>query len=682
MVLGGPNITRFFSSQPSSPQGQHAEKRVPPTDDPQTRNLWQRHATRSRTRTRSRAHLRGAAERNAQTPAGWSRYTPEEHPLAPQNLAKRGYHSFTCLRVPFHVPTHYTFVRELGVGAYGCVALCYDSVLDRQVAIKRVSNVFGREVLTRRALREVATLQHLSSCRNITQLLEFDTTFVEFSEIYLVLTASDTDLSQIIRSKQTLTEAHIKYFMVQLLRAVHCMHKAHILHRDLKPGNLLVNADCSLRVCDFGMARAFFSTSSSDGMRPTPPSRSPGEGLDGPVASGLQDWILAESANDISALHSPHMLQVAGSHHPCTETNLSERPTFSEAPTPMGLDDEDQGVDSPELSVSTRQAIEFPGGPLTEYVATRWYRPPEVMLCFRQGYGPALDVWSVGCIFAELLGGKPIFPGKDYIEQLALIHGILGSPSEEVLAQIGSQRAKAHILSLPQRVATPWSRVFPNASPEALDLLSKMLVWDPSKRLTAGEALAHPWLKRYYQSSFAAQYVPSFSQFDDVEMIRTPGEFKDALQRQSAMLQARQVSANAIVGSGDPQEDSRVTTASTEMDDRASPTLPPHAEGGAAGAGSSAQSECMSDANLGLTYDWSPPSSPSPGSAGIQAVQVIGTDHPLRASPAVPEYTARGVKSGRTVTPTDESPDQKRLQRKRSEDFSILKRARAFINWA
>ncbi|KAG8772450.1 Mitogen-activated protein kinase [Serendipita sp. 397] len=73
--------------------------------------------------------------------------------------------------------------------------------------------------------------------------------------------------------------------------------------------------------------------------------------------------------------------------------------------------------------------------PLTEYVATRWYRAPEIMLGF-DGYDQAIDIWSIGCIFGELLNGKPIFQGKDYVDQLKCIFEYLGSPSEEIIARI------------------------------------------------------------------------------------------------------------------------------------------------------------------------------------------------------------------------------------------------------
>eukprot|EP00824_Muranothrix_gubernata_P011522 TRINITY_DN24975_c0_g1_i1.p1 TRINITY_DN24975_c0_g1~~TRINITY_DN24975_c0_g1_i1.p1 ORF type:complete len:389 (+),score=81.33 TRINITY_DN24975_c0_g1_i1:90-1256(+) len=130
---------------------------------------------------------------------------------------------------------------------------------------------------------------------------------------------------------------------------------------------------------------------------------------------------------------------------------------------------------------------------MTEYVATRWYRAPEIMLSFRD-YDTAIDVWSVGCIFAELLGRKPLFPGRDYIHQLNLITNIIGTPSEEDITFIENDKARRYILSLPHKAKVPFQQLYPNANPHAIDLLEKMLLFDPSRRITVTGALEHPYL--------------------------------------------------------------------------------------------------------------------------------------------------------------------------------------------
>ncbi|AES70610.1 mitogen-activated protein kinase 7 [Medicago truncatula] len=129
---------------------------------------------------------------------------------------------------------------------------------------------------------------------------------------------------------------------------------------------------------------------------------------------------------------------------------------------------------------------------MTEYVVTRWYRAPELLLgC--GNYGTSIDVWSVGCLFAEMLGRKPIFPGKDSLHQMKLIISVLGSQKSD-LDLIVNPKTKAFIKSLPYTQGTHFSQLYPQADPLAMDLLQKMLVFDPTKRISASEALQHPYM--------------------------------------------------------------------------------------------------------------------------------------------------------------------------------------------
>ena len=110
-----------------------------------------------------------------------------------------------------------------------------------------------------------------------------------------------------------------------------------------------------------------------------------------------------------------------------------------------------------------------------EYVATRWYRAPEIMLTFKQ-YTKAIDVWSVGCILAEMLSGKPLFPGRDYHHQLTLILDVLGTPTLDEFYAITTRRSRDYIRALPFRKKRPFAQLFPNANPLAVDFLTKTLV--------------------------------------------------------------------------------------------------------------------------------------------------------------------------------------------------------------
>ena len=128
----------------------------------------------------------------------------------------------------------------------------------------------------------------------------------------------------------------------------------------------------------------------------------------------------------------------------------------------------------------------------TEYVVTRWYRAPEVILNASE-YGESIDMWSVGCVLAELLGKAPLFPGNDYLDQIKRIISVLGTPSKEEMNFIGNDSAKKYIKSLPKRNKQPFKTLYPKASELALDLLSNLLVFNPNNRFTAEQALEHEY---------------------------------------------------------------------------------------------------------------------------------------------------------------------------------------------
>merc|ERR1711934_764081 len=272
-----------------------------------------------------------------------------------------------------------------------------------RLAIKKISNAFENVVDAKRMLREIKLLRHLQH-ENIIKIRDIlpPPTRDVFKDMYILYELMDTDLHQIIRSSQPLSDEHCQYFIYQLLRGLKYIHSADVLHRDLKPSILLLNANCDLKICDFGLARTNTQDKNRDFM--------------------------------------------------------------------------------------------------TEYVVTRWYRAPELLLSCAE-YTVAIDVWSCGCILAELLGRKPLFPGKDYVHQLNLITRVLGSPSESDLEFIDSEKAERYMRSLPHCQRVVLGKYYPHSNPLALDLIDKMLQSNPHQRITVEEALAHPYMATLHDPS-------------------------------------------------------------------------------------------------------------------------------------------------------------------------------------
>lgn len=172
------------------------------------------------------------------------------------------------------------------------------------------------------------------------------------------------------------------------------MRAARVFHRDLKPKNILANSDCKLKICDFGLARPQFND--------MPQARA----FAALVARGC-----AASAQRRIALRD----RLAAPRR--------SRPLFRPPARTNAI--------APPLPFSPAQTVFW-----TDYVATRWYRAPELCGSFFAKYSPAIDIWSIGCIFAEILLGKPLFPGRNVVHQLELITDLLGTPSPEVIAKV------------------------------------------------------------------------------------------------------------------------------------------------------------------------------------------------------------------------------------------------------
>lgn len=152
--------------------------------------------------------------------------------------------------------------------------------------------------------------------------------------------------------------------------------------------------------------------------------------------------------------------------------------------------------------------------PMTEHVVTRWYRPPELMLCPDGLYSYSVDMWSCGCILGEMLGRNPMFPGKNFIHQLSLIFDVIGSPLSSEISHIKNSQARKFLDSQIAKRKVPFSRLFPDSSSEALDLLEKLLVFEPSRRINANEALLCKYVNSLTKNSPSMIFPPVSSEFE------------------------------------------------------------------------------------------------------------------------------------------------------------------------
>lgn len=295
--------------------------------------------------------------------------------------------------------SRYKIQEVIGKGSYGVVCSAIDTHTSEKVAIKKIHDIFEHISDAARILREIKLLRLLRH-PDIVEIkhIMLPPSRRDFKDIYVVFELMESDLHQVIKANDDLTREHYQFFLYQLLRALKYIHTANVYHRDLKPKNILANANCKLKICDFGLARV----------------------------------------------------------------------AFNDTPTTIFW---------------------------TDYVATRWYRAPELCGSFFSKYTPAIDIWSIGCIFAEVLTGKPLFPGKNVVHQLDLMTDLLGTPSLDTISRVRNDKARRYLTSMRKKQPVQFSQKFPNADPSALRLLERLLAFDPKDRPTAEEALADPYFK-------------------------------------------------------------------------------------------------------------------------------------------------------------------------------------------
>eukprot|EP01116_Phalansterium_solitarium_P013842 TRINITY_DN31272_c0_g1_i1.p1 TRINITY_DN31272_c0_g1~~TRINITY_DN31272_c0_g1_i1.p1 ORF type:complete len:308 (+),score=23.50 TRINITY_DN31272_c0_g1_i1:88-1011(+) len=283
-------------------------------------------------------------------------------------------------------PAKYQLLEKVGEGTYGVVYKAKDRVSGRMLALKKIRLESEEEGVPSTSIREICLLKELTH-PNIVRL---EDVLHCKNRLYLVFEYIDYDLKKYLDSNADVTPQLVKSYMYQMLRAMFFCHSHRVLHRDLKPQNLLIDRAGMLKLCDFGLARAF--------------------------------------------------------------------------------------------AVPVRM--------YTHEVVTLWYRAPEILLG-QQRYACPVDLWSVGCIFAELITRTPLFPGDSEIDELYKIFRILGTPTETIWP--GVTKLPDFKPTFPMWKPSNLAQHVPGADPLALDLLKQLLEYEPSRRISAKRALQHAY---------------------------------------------------------------------------------------------------------------------------------------------------------------------------------------------
>lgn len=292
----------------------------------------------------------------------------------------------------------YEISHRVGRGAYGIVWEATSKKTRNVVALKKIFDAFQNNTDAQRTFREIMLLQSLKH-PNIIKLLNVYRA-INDRDIYLTFEFMETDLHSTIRAN-ILQEIHQKYIFFQILCCMKYMHSAELVHRDMKPSNVLINSDCLVKVCDFGLSRS-----------------------------------------------------------------LSEK-------------------GSPQSQV------------LTDYVATRWYRAPEILFGSHQ-YTVGVDLWACGCILGEMITGKAMFPGHSTMDQIDRIVKFTGYPSEKDKASVKSQFAHTMLENVAHHKEAHFDTLFPKEDPDKLQILNVLLKFNPKQRCSANQCLRSKWMKDFH----------------------------------------------------------------------------------------------------------------------------------------------------------------------------------------
>eukprot|EP00928_Gymnodinium_smaydae_P014031 TRINITY_DN1508_c0_g1_i1.p1 TRINITY_DN1508_c0_g1~~TRINITY_DN1508_c0_g1_i1.p1 ORF type:complete len:498 (+),score=131.85 TRINITY_DN1508_c0_g1_i1:112-1605(+) len=411
------------------------------------------------------------------------------------------------------VPANYEPKTVIGTGSYGSVCEAYDTKEKRLVAIKRMAHVFEDLIDCKRILREIAILSKLDH-NNIVKLHDLiaPTNPTTFDELYVCMEICDSDLKKLCRTDVSLTPLHINTLLYNLLVGIKYLHSAGIYHRDLKPANCLVNQDCSVKICDFGLARAIGEEQPHlQDLPNTPRGEHSSKGEENFVLEYTDNWnaVLQDRLNKIKSNKGYLNQHFNITDKDGNEVHVEHIDQTEASRFPLHVE-----LKIPKVAHTNRLKRH-----LTGHVVTRWYRAPELIL-LQENYTDAIDIWSVGCIYAELLGmlegtrtddRGPLFPGSscfplspdhkhktDYKyhtrgkhDQLNMIFNLLGTPAEADIEALERDDAKRYICCFAKRTGDGLRKKFPNVEENSVNLLDGMLKFNARQRITVEKALSH-----------------------------------------------------------------------------------------------------------------------------------------------------------------------------------------------
>ncbi|KAF8407070.1 hypothetical protein HHK36_006195 [Tetracentron sinense] len=398
------------------------------------------------------------------------------------------------------ITQRYEILARCGSGAYSDVYRGRRLSDDLIVALKEIHDYQS-------AFREIEALQILQNSPNIIVLHEYF--WREDEDAVLVLEFLKTDLASVIREAKRnwengISVGEIKRWMIQILHGVDACHRNSIVHRDLKPANLLISAGGVLKLADFGQSRVLLEPGfvTRDDI-PHPQEQN----------TPSQAWMLQQT--EIIHNTDSSFPEDSGNQEQRTVSKEEYFRELDDFKAKNSMDETDKETiyrdgdtsclatcttsdleDDPFKSSYSYEAEEGEGeisGALTSCVGTRWFRALE-LLYGSIDYGLEIDLWSLGCIFAELLSLEPLFPGTSDIDQISRIINALGNLTEETWPGCSKLPDYGKISFTNIENPLGIEACLPNRSSDEIRLVKRLVCYDPASRATAMELLCDKYL--------------------------------------------------------------------------------------------------------------------------------------------------------------------------------------------